>query len=60
MIFVPRKRGDTLDRIAGGIADGFYELPRFELPETLWESFDRLDPEGTLKAASRSMASMRP
>ena len=32
--------------------DGFYQLPRFELPEGLWESLDRTDPPGALKALS--------
>src|SRR5258706_12410136 len=50
MIFLPRRPGDTLDSIVARLEDGFYELPRFELPETLWESFDRLDPKGTLAA----------
>lgn len=44
MIFVPRDPGRSLSDIAAGRADGFYHLPRFELPETLWESVDRRDP----------------
>src|SRR6185312_12272113 len=31
MIFVPRLRA-SLSEIAGGLADGFYHLPRFEIP----------------------------
>ncbi|OYW13579.1 MAG: hypothetical protein B7X02_01895, partial [Rhodospirillales bacterium 12-54-5] len=30
------------------LADGFYHLPRFEIPESLWESFDRLDPRAAI------------
>ena len=29
--------------------DGFYQVPRFEIPEMLWEAaFDRRDPAGNL------------
>lgn len=48
MIFVPREQGRSLSTIAGALADGFYHLPRFDLPECLWESFDRLDPAGII------------
>ncbi|HEX5326425.1 MAG TPA: hypothetical protein VFW75_07130, partial [Acetobacteraceae bacterium] len=52
MIFVPR-RGRSLTDIANTRTDGFYHLPRFELPETLWEELDRLDPAGVIDAAGR-------
>ncbi|MBC8035606.1 MAG: hypothetical protein H7X89_00085 [Rhizobiales bacterium] len=48
MIFTPRHDGLTLTSMCSGLADGWYHLPRFELPEALWESFDRLDPVGTI------------
>ena len=49
MLFVPRKEGDSLSSILGAIPDGFYQIPRFELPEMLWEAaFDRRDPVGNL------------
>jgi hypothetical protein len=35
MIFVPR-RSTSLSKIASGLSDGFYHLPRFEIPESLW------------------------
>jgi hypothetical protein len=47
MIFVPRRRA-SLSEIAGGLADGFYHLPRFEIPESLWEGFDRRNPRGVI------------
>ena len=47
MIFVPRS-GRSLSEIAGGLADGYYHLPRFELPETLWEGLDRHEPAATI------------
>ncbi len=49
MIFVPR-RGQSLSEIAGSLLEGYYHLPRFEVPESLWESLDRLDPGGAIKA----------
>src|SRR5579875_900282 len=48
MIFVPR-RGRSLSDVAAGLADGYYHLPRFELPETLWESLNRLDAPGAIR-----------
>ena len=49
MLLVPRDEGESLSTILGDIPDGFYQLPRFELPEMLWEAaFDRRDPAGNL------------
>lgn len=47
MIFVPRS-GKSLSEIASNLPDGHYGIPRFELPETLWESMDRSDPKQTI------------
>jgi hypothetical protein len=47
MVFVPR-RGKSLSDIAQTLPDAYYHLPRFEIPESLWESLDRLDPAGTI------------
>ena len=47
MIFVPRGTKSLSDTVAQ-LEDGYYHLPRFELPETLWESLERLDPVGTI------------
>jgi hypothetical protein len=41
MIFCPRAAGGTLTSVVGALEDGFYHLPRFELPEGLWETLDR-------------------
>lgn len=49
MIFVPRK-GSSLSDAIRGLPDGQYILPRFELPEPLWESFPRSDPQAVLQA----------
>lgn len=43
MIFVPR-RVNSLSKIAQDLAPGFYHAPRIEIPEVLWESFDRSAP----------------
>lgn len=50
MIFVPR-RGDSLTALAGDLDPGIYCTPRFEIPEGIWETFDRLDPKGVIEAA---------
>jgi len=47
MIFVPRGN-QSLSDIAADLPDGFYHLPRFEVPESLWESLDRADPGKTI------------
>lgn len=38
MIFVPHDSNQTLSSISKTLADGFYQLPRYEIPEILWES----------------------
>ena len=49
IVLVPR----TVPRLAEAVGDlpaGFYHTARFEIPEGLWESFDRADPIGTIAA----------
>lgn len=48
MVFTPLTEGQSLSSIFKDLSDGFYELPRFEMPESLWESTDRIDPDGTI------------
>jgi hypothetical protein len=49
MLLVPRQEGQSLSQILGEVPDGFYQIPRFEIPEMLWEAaFDRRDPAGNL------------
>jgi hypothetical protein len=49
MIFVPFSPKQTLSEIIEDLPDGFYQLPRFEIPENLWESkFNRHDPQGNI------------
>src|SRR5215207_8932634 len=52
MIFVPRV-GNSLSKIVTDLPPGFYAIPRFELPETLWESFDRRNPVAVLHEVER-------
>ncbi|HEY1496638.1 MAG TPA: hypothetical protein VGF49_18920 [Candidatus Solibacter sp.] len=50
ILLVPKPGfGDLTDAVRG-LADGLYTLPRFELPEALWESFPRSDPDAILEA----------
>jgi len=49
MLFVPTEPGQSLSSIVAGLPDAYYCLPRFELPELLWEGgFDRRDPAGNI------------
>lgn len=51
MIFVSRKGGGISDLVRD-LPQGFYHAPRIEIPETLWESFDRRDPNGIISKIS--------
>lgn len=53
MIFVPRNRHWSLSRIAASLPDGHYHTPRYELPEMLWESFDRTRPRDAIRHVAR-------
>lgn len=53
MVFIPRMHGKSLSDIAAKLPDGFYELPRFEVPDALWESLDRSDPKAILDIFAR-------
>lgn len=53
IIFVPRNFGESLSDIAGQLPEGYWATPRFELPETLWESLDRRDPVGAIAQIGR-------
>jgi len=47
IIVVPRKK-PSLSEIVADLPRGFYHVPRFEVPESLWESFDRTNPRQTI------------
>lgn len=49
MIFVPINPNDSLSSIVSTLPEGFYQLPRLELPENFWERhLDRKNPERNL------------
>jgi GT2 family glycosyltransferase len=48
MIFLPRGQNSSLNDCISALEDGFYHLPRFEIPENLWELFDRRDAAATI------------
>jgi hypothetical protein len=57
MIFVPRTAASLSD-IAATLEPGYYHLPRFEIPESVWEGFDRRDPAAVIarvEALGRTM-----
>lgn len=53
MIFMPPASGASLSATVAGLAPGIYHLPRFEVPEGLWERFDRTDPVAAFAALGR-------
>lgn len=53
MMFLPHAPYKSLSDIARTLSDGFYELPRYELPDFFWENLDRMDPRGNLEKVSR-------
>lgn len=50
MIFVAREGTADLTSAVADLADGHYILPRFDLPETLWEGWSRMDPRAVIRA----------
>ena len=47
MILVPRG-ASSLSDVVRTLPDGFYHLPRFDVPESLWEGFDRREPRAVM------------
>ena len=52
MILLPRSDG-SLSEMCSDLPDGFYGLPRFELPEWLWEHLPRSDPRSAMAEIER-------
>lgn len=50
MVFIVRNSQKSLSDVVGELPDGFYELPRFEVPEPLWETLNRADPAAVISA----------
>jgi hypothetical protein len=58
MVFLPLSaRG--LSEICGDLPDGFYGLPRFELPEWFWERLPRSDPGRAMSEIERLGPALR-
>ena len=49
----------SLSEICSELPDGFYALPRFELPEWLWERLPRTDPRLAMSQVGRLGPSLR-
>lgn len=47
----------NIDELLQGLPDSFYEMPRFDLPESVWSSFDRRDPAANMAAARHWLSS---
>src|SRR3954465_13870209 len=60
MIFVPRARepARSFSDALGALPPGHYGTARFEIPESLWESFDRLDAAGSITFLAQMAARM--
>jgi hypothetical protein len=58
MILVPHSE-QSLSEICNDLHDGFYGLPRFELPEWLWERLPRTDPRRAISEVARLGPSLR-
>ena len=58
MVFVPLQ-GLSMSELCHDLPDGFYGLPRFELPEWLWEGLPRSDPRGALAQIGRLGPNLR-
>jgi hypothetical protein len=52
MVFLPLA-GRSLSEVCRDLPDGFYGLPRFELPEWLWERLPRSDPRSAMAELER-------
>ncbi|MCK6450327.1 MAG: hypothetical protein L6R19_05655 [Alphaproteobacteria bacterium] len=50
MVFVLRGGQRSLNTAVADLKPGYYGVPRYEMPETLWESLDRRDPKGVIAA----------
>jgi hypothetical protein len=58
MVFLP-VAGQSLSEVCAALPDGFYGLPRFELPEWLWEQLPRSDPSRVLAELQRLGPALR-
>lgn len=52
MVFITRN-GSSLSSVVRNLPDGFYHTTRFELPEILWETLNRLNPTDCIATIAR-------
>jgi hypothetical protein len=50
MIFCPLNGHGSLTEVVASLQDGFYHLPRYEVPEGFWERLDRMDAKAGIAA----------
>lgn len=48
VLLVLASRWGNFPELLSGLKDSFYELPRFDVPESVWSSVSRLDPKGNM------------
>lgn len=53
MVFVLRDGARSLSQAVKDLPRGYYGIPRFEMPESLWESLDRKEPRAVISAFAR-------
>lgn len=49
MVFAAHDDAQSLTDVVRDLPDGFYELPRFEMPDLLWEGLDRKNPKENIR-----------
>jgi hypothetical protein len=49
IVIVPRNRSWSLATVVDQLSPALYHLPRFDIPEALWESLDRRDPAAAIE-----------
>jgi hypothetical protein len=49
----------TLAALLKGLPDSFYEMPRFDIPESVWSSFCRTEPKANITLAREWLVSNR-
>jgi len=50
VLLVLAERWKNLSELLSTLKDSFYELPRFDIPESVWGSLSRFDPKSNLSA----------
>lgn len=53
IVILPRNSGESLSRLSESLAPGFYGLPRFGIPEALWGTLSRNNPEEILSSIGK-------